>query len=164
MYICICRIAQTFPCLFPNCWLTLSPAPCGQGLFCLLPSEARLIPRSTQEHRWPWRERYFYPPRAVIQLGGWKAVISSVYVWMSDRRSLRRRSENWGRNCWPKQSWRCPWLSLVFVPGEWRHSGGRWGAECRLTERSGIFRSCKEQLLGVGLCVSVCICVHTSSW
>lgn len=41
-------------------------------------------------------EIYLSPPEAVIQLGGWKAVISSVYVWMSDRRSLGRWSENWG--------------------------------------------------------------------
>lgn len=54
-----------------------------------------------------------------------------------------------GKNCWPRHSWRCPWLSLVFVPREWRHSrGGRWSAECRLPECGGIFRSCNGQLLG----------------
>lgn len=38
-----------------------------------------------------------------------------------------------GKYCWPRHSWRCPWLSLVFVPGEWRHSRGGDGppnADC----------------------------------
>lgn len=70
-----------------------------------------------------------------------------------------------GRYCWPKHSWRCPWLGLVFVPGERRHSGGRWSVECRLTERGGLFRSSNYQLLGGGctyVCGSGCVRMHSS--
>lgn len=66
-----------------------------------------------------------------------------------------------GRNCWPKQSWRCPWFGLVFVPGERSHGGGGGGGggdptECRLTERGGIFRSPRESALAAPgvLCAS----------
>lgn len=104
-------------------------------------------------------------PRAFIQLGGWKAVISSVLCVNVRQAVTGEAIWELGRYCWPKHSWRCPWLGLVFVPGERRHSGGRWSVECRLTERGGLFRSSNYQLLGGGctyVCGSGCVRMHSS--
>lgn len=87
---------------------------------------SRLHTGSTDGHG---RIDIFIPSRAVIELCVWKAVISSVYMWMSDRRSLGRWSENWGEIA--GQSSPGGALGLVYYvfqeSGD-THSGGRWSA------------------------------------
>lgn len=81
---------------------------------------------STDSHG---RRDIFIPSRAVILLCGWKAVISPVYMWMSDRRSLGRWSENWGEIAGQSSPGGALGLVLLCVPGQWRHTQwGRWSA------------------------------------
>lgn len=88
----------------------------------------------------PWRRDISIPVRAVIQCCGWKAVISSVYVWMSDRQSLGRWSEYWGEIAGQSSPGGALGLVFLFVPGEWRLGGGRCSVECRLTKGGGIIQ------------------------